>query len=168
MRGCPEFALVSLCYNFSRHDVILQVSTLQYCCLQLLALSRSKESTPVSRRAQSGTQPLRRLVRNCLTANLSQDYVRVYQDPDSISGNKTFSCSPPDMPTADYISKHAGDYAGTTKPPVMCNPNAKPAQTCPGGKPCPKCGKPACACPKAPWETAPAPKFERPAASVEQ
>ena len=33
----------------------------------------------------------------------------------------------------------------TTKPPVMCNPTANPPQRCPKG-PCPKCGKPACAC----------------------
>jgi hypothetical protein len=63
------------------------------------------------------------------------DYVRVYQDPDSMSGNSSFSCNPPDYPTAAYIQAHAGDYAGTTKPPVMCNPTANPPQACPGPKP---------------------------------
>ena len=29
---------------------------------------------------------------------------------------------------------------------VMCDPKATPKQNCPGGKPCPDCGKPACPC----------------------
>ena len=30
---------------------------------------------------------------------------------------------------------------------VMCNPKTTPPQLCPGGKPCPPCGKVACECP---------------------
>ena len=33
-------------------------------------------------------------------------------------------------------------------PAVTCNPKATPPEACPGGKPCPDCGKPACPCPK--------------------
>ena len=39
-------------------------------------------------------------------AQMRVDYVRVYQDKDRMS----VSCSPPDMPTADYIRKHAEVY----------------------------------------------------------
>ena len=35
-------------------------------------------------------------------------------------------------------------------PPVMCDPNAKSPEFCPGNIPCPKCGKPACPCPTGP------------------
>lgn len=39
-------------------------------------------------------------------AQMRVDYVRVYQDADRVS----VSCSPPDMPTVDYIRKHAEVY----------------------------------------------------------
>ena len=32
-------------------------------------------------------------------------------------------------------------------PRVICNPNIKPPQTCPGKKECPQCGKSSCFCP---------------------
>ena len=32
-------------------------------------------------------------------------------------------------------------------PGVQCDPSARPKEWCPGGKPCPQCGKPACPCP---------------------
>lgn len=32
-------------------------------------------------------------------------------------------------------------------PALKCNPNASPPETCPNGKPCPKCGKTFCPCP---------------------
>ena len=35
-------------------------------------------------------------------------------------------------------------------PPVMCDPNAKSPEFCPGNIPCPKCGKPSCPCPTGP------------------
>jgi len=43
-----------------------------------------------------------------------------------------------------------GVVAGIAPPPpptVQCDPKAHPAETCPGGKPCPQCGKAACPCP---------------------
>jgi hypothetical protein len=33
------------------------------------------------------------------------------------------------------------------RPAVMCDPNAKPPEHCPGGAPCPRCGKASCPCP---------------------
>ena len=33
-------------------------------------------------------------------------------------------------------------------PAVTCDPKANPPEQCPGGKPCPNCGKAACTCPK--------------------
>lgn len=77
------------------------------------------------------------------------DYVRVYQNAD----NPNHSCDPPLHPTSSYIKEHPTWYDGTSKPPVMCDPDANPPQTCPGpgpglpGPPCPKCGNPACECP---------------------
>ena len=32
-------------------------------------------------------------------------------------------------------------------PPVQCQPDAHPPEVCPGGIPCPHCGKPTCVCP---------------------
>jgi hypothetical protein len=46
---------------------------------------------------------------------------------------------------------------GPTPPPgpIHCKPNSDPVQFCPGGQPCPQCGKPSCLCPKghARWNT---------------
>ena len=49
-------------------------------------------------------------------------------------------------------------------PPVVCDPTAKPAQTCPGGKPCPPCGnklKAACDCPAAAAAPPPPPRVAK-------
>ena len=48
---------------------------------------------------------------------LKVDYVRVYQDASTAmsSDNSTMVCSPPNMPTEEYIKAHAGDYAGAPK-----------------------------------------------------
>ena len=45
---------------------------------------------------------------------LKVDYVRVYQDASTAmsADNSTMVCSPPNMPTEEYIKAHAGDYAG--------------------------------------------------------
>ena len=49
---------------------------------------------------------------------LKVDYVRVYQDASTAmsADNSTMVCSPPNMPTEEYIKAHAGDYAGAPKP----------------------------------------------------
>ena len=39
---------------------------------------------------------------------------------------------------------------GPPSPAVNCNPSSSPPQMCPGGTPCPKCGKPSCPCPPHP------------------
>ena len=48
---------------------------------------------------------------------LKVDYVRVYQDASTAmsADNSTMVCSPPNMPTEEYIKAHAGDYAGAPK-----------------------------------------------------
>ena len=48
---------------------------------------------------------------------LKVDYVRVYQDASTAmsADNSTMVCSPPNMPTEEYIKAHAGDYAGALK-----------------------------------------------------
>jgi hypothetical protein len=63
-----------------------------------------------------------------------QDYVRVYQNGQQIPGVTNpdpVSCSPTSHPTAEYIAANADIYDGSRLPPVMCNPNADPPQTCP-------------------------------------
>jgi hypothetical protein len=40
-------------------------------------------------------------------------------------------------------------------PTINCDPKSVSPQVCPGGKPCPQCGLPACPCP--PWMTPPPP-----------
>ena len=62
------------------------------------------------------------------------------------SADATTCCSGP-VPPPSPVPPPAPPSPAPPAPAVNCDPNAKPPETCPSGKPCPQCGKTFCPCP---------------------
>lgn len=64
--------------------------------------------------------------------------------------NCDYSCNDNNDCGDDYICNSSSGFKCCTKkdePLIVCNSNATPPETCPGGSSCPKCNSNTCCCP---------------------